>query len=1476
MNPFPEPRKTLGAVTVLLLLLLVGLAVAPFGTTGHAAPAPARVLTVQPAAASTPRAAAAPLANPSGFFTSSTLPVAPLANRTCLLAGVGTSCPSGYLLNVTNDVAMNYSSKGLLAVAYTSFSNEVACPAAAPYAASVVSVLFSTNNGSTWSAPQYHSNPDCASAGTFPSAWQPALTSLSNGTLVLAYVEYNSSSVLPFFSSYSPPLTRLVLTESYDAGGHWTLPTVLNSSVVPTLTGVEFPELSPSLSAVGRTIYLSWWTLAVYNGFGGSSTTSHVALLVSTNGGRFWSPVLTLADLYYANAENPYVLATPSGTVYVAYTTGLPGYATVLVDNSSDNFTSFATNVVAYSVSPIPLMGAFSAPAPRLAYAAGAGVLYVGFVGGVPNTYGRLFAAPSLYYSTNGGTSWTASLAIGKLFFDPLKTIRTGGYSNPYSNTGVYDLELAVTPNGTLELEALYQNGTLCWQGSCGFQGAYAASTANKGGSFSGPFELNGTMSPNPTAWPGEHGALVAAGTHLWLASALESCPFAPSSHCGVYPNRPIPTTELLLAEPATSAGLTATFRASGLNSTTAWDVDLMGHVAVGTGTSTLQFNGIPPGEPLFWSVTGLNVTSTLREYVSSQSTYPVLSPTANLSDLVTFAAYVPVTEDASPANLFQRSLPPGCAQFFQYYNSFDATINCANVNLTPYAPGPSHWVEAGVALTMNASIWDPLVADCLSHTGSTYVYCSISITNFTFISWSGTGAGSVNSSGPNITFRPLGAVTEVANFLETGDCSGYYQQYNGHAYNFVNCARFTVPVGFSEKGLPAGTPWGVTLSGPDGNFTNVSSGQGVIFPSVPTAAAFAVTLWTVPSATPGLYWIGNSSQGDTVVTPVLGPITVTYSLATLTGKSFPVTVSELGLPRGLEWSYTVSTAGGANAQSYGVNGTSAVLSLTGGVSYTLNASFLPTTTGSGYSANVVSYGVATVNQSYAVNVSAPAVLNLSGAGNVTFAFGLAWWVDVASSPGGSVTPTSRWVANGSGILLTATAAPNQEFVGWTGVGPGSSTPSQRHTNPLLLRPSGPIRELATFAPRPPPSFSLVVNASGLPATEPFTVQLGTRAYSGVGGFTIRNLSGAGYAVGVPYTYSNDSLGVRYLPTGTSSSLPLSGGVLSVFANGSLAVSFSTEYLLNVLATPGGTVSPSGASWVGAGAQVNVGAVAGIGYRFLGWNGTGTGARSGTTASFVLVLGGPVSETAEFLRLPPPAPLTYTLHIDETGLPGNTGWNLSVGNLSAGGPSRTFAVPGLNGTYQVLVPVVTTSAGVRFVPSNAGVYPVDLTHADSNLTVQFTEQVLLTVSVSGAGSATPASKWVGANTPVVLAATPSLGSVFLGWSGNGSGSYAGLATGPTITPTGPVEEVATFGPAPAAASSGSSSAGRTNALLLWGAAAAVAVAAVVAVALLSRRQAPPAPDAEPSAEPGMEPESVPEEPPEGWEPGPGEPGPPEA
>ncbi|MCI4342406.1 MAG: hypothetical protein L3K11_08580, partial [Thermoplasmata archaeon] len=541
----------------------------------------------------------------------------------------------------------------------------------------------------------------------------------------------------------------------------------------------------------------------------------------------------------------------------------------------------------------------------------------------------------------------------------------------------------------------------------------------------------------------------------------------------------------------------------------------------------------------------------------------------------------------------------------------------------------------------------------------------------------------------------------------------------------------------------------------------------------------------------------------------------------------------------GSRWGYSLQSSAGGGTQQFGLSSADAELQLSAGATYTLNGSFEPGLDGSAFAVTQVTVGVATVNTSLAVNVSAPAVFDLTGAANVTLTYSAEWWLAAAGSAGGSVSPGSGWVTNDSLLRLSATPAANNVFLGWTGFGPGSSGSSQRWQNPLLIRPTGPVTELAAFGPRPPPTFALAVNASGIPADQPFSVTLGGSSHWGASGFSITNLTPGPYALGLPYSYDNGSSGVRYRPLSWTSTLSLVGGSLDVEANGSLNLVFATDYLLQVESTPGGSTIPSGATWQGASTPVTLVASPSPGYRFVGWNGTGLGARSSATASLPIVVGGLITEVAQFALLPPPPPQTFTLHVTESGLPGGTPWNTSAGNASAGGASPTLELAPLNGRYIVAVPIVSTSAGVRYVPGDAGRYPVDLRAGNRNLTVNFTEQVWLTISAAGNGSVGPGSTWSSAGTPVQLSAAAQAGQRFLGWTGTGPGSYTGAQANVNLTPTGPVAEVASFGPESPTGTASSASNGVIVALVLW-VVAGVALLGLVGLVLWVGRRAPPA------------------------------------
>jgi hypothetical protein len=116
-----------------------------------------------------------------------------------------------------------------------------------------------------------------------------------------------------------------------------------------------------------------------------------------------------------------------------------------------------------------------------------------------------------------------------------------------------------------------------------------------------------------------------------------------------------------------------------------------------------------------------------------------------------------------------------------------------------------------------------------------------------------------------------------------------------------------------------------------------------------------------------------------------------------------------------------------------------------------------------------------------------------------------------------------------------------------------------------------------------------------------------------------------------------------------------------------------------------------------------------------------------------------------------------------------------------------------SGTYGYTVPIVYGAGGLRYAPGANGTGSVTLS---KNMTVYvvFVTEVLVAVSTSGSGNATGGG-WYASGTSVNLTATAApAGWVFTGWLGTGPGSYTGSSATPTIYPTGPVTETATYAP----------------------------------------------------------------------------------
>ena len=608
----------------------------------------------------TPGGAAATRASPvalgggslvsGSFFTNTPLPLPAMATRVCDNGTTG-PCSAGNVLNITNDPAMVYTSTGLLAVAYTAVTSQSPCLAGRSYSLTNIGFVTSSNNGASWSAPTYLGSSDCSSSGKYPSSWQPALAALGDGTLVLAYVEYNLTGALPpMWNPAAPPVSRLVLTESSNNGATWTTPQVLNVSTNLAYSGVYFAPALPTLATSGKTIYLSWERL----GSPGASPSenSQIALLVSTTGGATWSPTIPITS-GAAWSMNPSLLVNPAGTVFLAYATnptgsGISAYdlstgnvnMQIAVATSTSNGTIFTTNYLSSTFETSPLLGSYYSPAPQLAWGAANGELYMTFTAIDRDAHQVTASELEFASSPNNGTTWRISSTATSAVYDP-------AYSTPIVHSsaydpGVYDAAVAVDPSGTIYVNALVRNGTMCRMNQCGVLEDLVTTSANNGSTFTPAVLVNGNVTPGNGSWFGERTAAIIGGSQLWVAYPTANCPVWPTANCSAYPSTPLEQTQVTLATPFSGTGVTVQFRPSGLNATLPWVVMANGRNYRANGTNWINVTGFPTGNVLLWTVYGINATKTLRFYPVGQTLSGRSPITAASTDLVTFARFYP------------------------------------------------------------------------------------------------------------------------------------------------------------------------------------------------------------------------------------------------------------------------------------------------------------------------------------------------------------------------------------------------------------------------------------------------------------------------------------------------------------------------------------------------------------------------------------------------------------------------------------------------------------------------------------------------------------------------------------------------------------------------------------------------------------------------------------------------------------------
>ena len=563
----------------------------------------------------------------------------------------------------------------------------------------------------------------------------------------------------------------------------------------------------------------------------------------------------------------------------------------------------------------------------------------------------------------------------------------------------------------------------------------------------------------------------------------------------------------------------------------------------------------------------------------------------------------------------------------------------------------------------------------------------------------------------------------------------------------------------------------------------------------------------------------------------------VSYNLQTITSQTFVANFSASGLPNGTAWSADV---GGA---SYAVTDGSLALPVAGGTAFALNGSDVYTQDGVAFYAASISVFPFVENTTWENSTNLTTAYWFNGSANIVIGYQPMFWLSVSASTGGTVSPASRWVETGAAVVLNATARAGFHFLDWTGAGAGSSTALQTHDNPTTINPTAPVTELATFRPIPLPTWNVTVSAQGLPNGVGLAFTLGGTSYTGTdGSVTVGELSNGSYAFSTPTVYGASSNGTRWVPTSVASSFgALMSGAFPIDSDGTITVTYSTQFLLNVASGPGGSVSPSefvGGTWQDAGTTVELTATPSYHFEFTGWNASGPGIASATTETTAVTVLGPSGETATFSYRAFPPPAVFSLKVTESGLPSGWSWNVTVGtaSTSASGAHPTLNLSGLNGTYALLVPAVYAGLGTRYVANDSAPISV-IVLANRSATVSFSEQFALTVRAGPGGTVSgEGTSWVAPGTTTTINATASAGEQFLGWAGPGTAGatpYTGASGTSNVVVNGPTNETATFGPAPASHTSTTSAS--TGEEIALGLLAVLLIVGLVVGAIFGRR-----------------------------------------
>lgn len=549
--------------------------------------------------------------------------------------------------------------------------------------------------------------------------------------------------------------------------------------------------------------------------------------------------------------------------------------------------------------------------------------------------------------------------------------------------------------------------------------------------------------------------------TNAWANSSQSGWEYfgvVPDNGSVAVPEEPVVNLSFAFVDLSASVG-TVSFHANGLTNGTVW------HFA---------FNGTEYSSSTPW----INVTT--RSGSFPEAGFPVVS--ANGS-----ATYAPVT------------LAP-------------------MVNVTTGSTYPVDFTSA-FQLTMGTSVGGRISPGTGAYWEATGASRSISATanpGFTFVGWSGTGAGAYTGLNPNATLTMNGPVVETANFaplaanrfylnfsdgnsLPNGtwwtvyvDGVGYSSDTSSisvpHVYSclvsgslgrytivvpyaYVNSSQLTRYVPASYASTVCGGGATVTFTFGVQYFLTLEATAGGTAQAVDSVQSSSSGMWVGPSdlvtltatAFNGYTFLGWNGTGAGNYTGTVNPESVSLSGPVTELASFAPVYIPPPQRYNVDFHLAVAFTDGT-IWTVMVNGTTYASS---GTDLTVSG-LLATSPGHPYAASVP-VAKSPDGLTLYTPAGAPTSLSVSGNATVTLTYRTSYWVSVDAIGGGAASiqvgnsnATSGWYASGTTITLNASATSPWLFNGWSG-GAYSGTQSS-----YSLQVTGPIHEVATFVPPAP------------------------------------------------------------------------------------------------------------------------------------------------------------------------------------------------------------------------------------------------------------------------------------------------------------------------------------------------------------------------------------------------------------------------